>query len=1016
MAELCQTPPLAASLSQLDDTQSQFHPLSQSQSMFQQSSQSVGERLTGKIKRSRSIISAKSLFSCDSQDEDSEHSEEEERGDELEAAEKDSESRETDFIDQMELDSGDDLFIAMETELDDRRFSSPVVKISSEPEPKRALQQAKTARNLPFRSPKSALRHRTADTDEESEVDVPISTPLASPIPPSPKSKELQSTILEEIDSFVSSGEARELDDLDIGDSQFDISLSQIQTPSSQCSRYSKTHPELDSVWNATASECPGDSQSPFQKLVAAGEAAKPSGQNVQLEYDMPEITASQLETSSDHLFNPLETDSPKSSLVKSQASVARGHPGSLVKASLSLSHSARRQLLHKPTADSIEESSNKKPRSSRRTRSKSRDIPQLDGVNDDPPSLSGQKPSRKRRRVLGMQRTRKKQKKNDAIPIAMSDSHQQASSSEQNMTTSGAKVGGGDSAEGQGVSLEQQEERAVEDSVEDVFCVVEITSSEDNVKAAGDEAVSEEEPFVNVQDRGDRDGVAESKTRDASSDESQSHKDKARLSLSLNKSATRTCRTRESEQEVAKPTTKPEMWRSSTVLTSRALRGAMVLKVDKLSHLSWSGRAAGKHSEVGPTERGKSDPQTRKRSVSRSASESEDNLSTGRERRERYSRRCHSRDTRQQYSPTYLTYQQQLKRAMELSKQSYLAESANSGSSVEEKEVENECKETEQISSPPMFSPPSSDELNRTIVEESPPKGEEGWTFDLSISSISESPPFSSSPQEMDEEVLHDSTLKLQLETSFTDMDRPPLESSSPSTSRKLSVTEANEFLSDVAVLPVSRRPADQPNINENTVIDLTGECTTPPPPQRVATSPRAAAVCEEDDVALFDHTSFPLPLPASPESVENQSEMEQLLSQSTDIEEEGGFHLAYSSSSEEELPFSPLGKEGSLDSECLDFSTVKTAETVTFAPRCSSPKQSLLNEGQSSPDEPVDREIPVTAVMKDAVDKRGWVCLALAPPTLSELTESASFYSLPTVCHQQPFYSCPTDVQRPM
>ena len=34
----------------------------------------------------------------------------------------------------VKVDSGDDLFIAMETELDNRKYSSPVVKISSEPE------------------------------------------------------------------------------------------------------------------------------------------------------------------------------------------------------------------------------------------------------------------------------------------------------------------------------------------------------------------------------------------------------------------------------------------------------------------------------------------------------------------------------------------------------------------------------------------------------------------------------------------------------------------------------------------------------------------------------------------------------------------------------------------------------------------------------------------------------------------------------------------------------------------
>lgn len=1172
LAELCQTPPHATSISQ-----------SQSQSQFSQSSQSVGELLTSRVKQSRSVISARSLFSSDSQDEDSEDSSEEDlrdcckefeleqseqleqgnnlerkegleggeelKGDKLPAGEA-LEGKE--FDSKIEMDSGDDLFIAMETELDTRKFSSPVVKISSEPEqlqgtpqpecPQQAVQSKSDIIAIPqemkgkrshFRSPKSPLRcMAAADTDEESEVDLSISTPLASPIPPSPYSKALQSEIQKELDSFGSDETRRELDEFRV--SQFDVSFSPLPTPSSQCHTYSEKHPELDNVWNSTTQDSSHKTQSPLRLVATEGAAdvsAKPQGQNVQLEYEMTEITASHLDTPPHLLFSQLDSDAPQRSLSKGCQPLHR--KGSLVKAhgiptKLSLCK-AKRQLLTKLTdggGDSSAVTSLGKSKVFIKTKTKSKDIPQMDGVNDELLTTGNHSSSRKRKRTLGVRHVRKRRRKNNVPPKielegtksvdscsnvedepavvaecakkgegkdVVSDTRKgqrtASGASDGRDTPSGTEgehrtaVGTGeqletvsntreqkqvesgileDSPSGVDVapgSHEQEGKMAVESSEEDITSRLKLKLSSLPSEAHDAETSIDNGPSHGGEVEVSVDTVSEK--GEASSDEFQHSREKGRRRLSLKKSADRTCRTRESQKSwstdsipVSAPSLKSR--RLSQRLKARAFRDSLVLRLDKLpctlTKRRWaegSVKSAARQNIHRVVEPAKAKPSlaTNKKTTRQSGSGSGDNLSS-REREDRYIRRCHRRSAGQRYSPVLLqgmTYQQQFKKAIEMSKQTYVAESTpnvpNEEGERDKLEKMNMKKEggggdgestwsEEQACSPLMFSPPISDIFNRTVIEESPLRdvcelgdgGGEGekaevanedsenpWKLDMSISSISESPPFTRSQQkqgelnerEENDKVLHDSTLSLQLDTSFSEASSPP-ESSSPLTDKAAPVDILNTSLTSEEGIPVVA-------LLHEFVSDRESHVTSTPSKAAVASQ------CEEPQNYHPLHVS-----PAFPglERIENQFEADHPQTDSSSEYEDTSFHLAYSSENEEEM-VGPSERERE-SPECLDFSTEKTNSAVRFALRVSpKDKEKMLSQDQSSPvqdEQPSEASETGVGVATGDGTEMFWICPALAPPNVKELYQSVSTYNLPSMCHQQPFYSCPTDVQRPL
>ena len=1216
MSELCQTP-----LSQPTDSQVQFHSQSQSYSQSQlfssSQTQTVGEQLKLKLQQSsHSILSARSLFSSGSGD-DEENSEEEEGEGDLDNPEKSSEKggQEVSVDDgkDMEVDSGDDMFIAMETELDNRKFSSPVVKITSEPEqqvtPQRATARSKVDLDSqqrkqgirtpvsPFRSFKPPrLRYKVQDeTDEESEVELPISTPLASPIPPSPKSKELQSDILKELDSFGSDEVRRELDQLALTDSQFGVPYSQLQTPSSQCNTYSKSHPELEKVWNSTAAVTAGESSSETQLALKLGTSEEVGvvgrrvGQNVQLEYDMPEITASQLETSSDPLFNPLETDSPRSSLVKGhQSSLVKGSSSStkgqsplvmhqrtsLVKghyqssptkgqqASMTSSlRKAKRQLFRKPAGGSGKGASSESGVSSRtRSKRKCKDIPQLDGNSDKPSSSSsGRKElSRKRKRTLGVQRAREKQSKSSMQPVIEAQPLEEVGSSCSEMEdqssvpeTTAEKVTASDTQEREGDFPSLAAAAPLNEGVgrggqvlleEDLLYGADIQCGlvETEVQESGPEAEGPPDG-CEYTDKG-----GSSKRGEASSDASQhSTREKVRLSLSLKKSGNKTHRTRECDPDlVVMETVLNPSWRAETDslpkdtqtveapsspaktgenhtypevvcspsrkvpkrLKDQVLRRGLILKIDKLSTHVLRSTTCKKNTAAAPKKR--------KKSATPLSSGSEVDLSNeganDSEREDRYKRRCQKRSTRKRWSPKFLagmSYEQQLKKAIEMSKQTYLAESAQGQDDAElaqkqdnaesaeplqkddesaqwqplpdivqerggGQEWEESIEPGEQLGSPLMFSPPSSDDLNRTVVEESPLREEgslgsgildksdvldksdlddrkeqetkaaieEEWRLDMSICSISESPPYTSSPvaggrgeEEGAEEILHDSHLKLQLETSLTELSSPPAQSSSPVqlTHKKTPPFDANtSFLSEdgfpcvilasetgtEAAAGDTTLPGD--STAKVTVEDSKDNAESPSLPTTSTPSKTVtgleATTCDDNHNQL-SFSDYPIiSMLASPEGSESHSEADQLLSSQMDvsIDSEEDFHLSIgSSSSEEEVG----GVRDSPDS--LNFSTEKTSQAVRFGPYVS-PKESLYQakgaKDHSSHVEVYSREGETAA--SRVITLGSGDGSELAPPTPKELAESASSYILPSMQYQEPFYSCPADVQRPL
>ena len=1245
LLELCQTQPPGSQI------HSQSHSHSQSQAYPSSQSQSIGELKLQKLQRSHSLLSAHSLFQ--------EESEGEEEGEEREIEDLSSpensgdrdrlEGRDMEGDDRVEVDSGDDLFIAMETELDSGKYSSPVVKISVESEqqqqqvqlvtpPKPMTSQSRLHLDLqlnkkgggggggggggrrgtpvsPFRSPKPPrLRYKAAEeTDEESEVELPISTPLASPMPPSPKSKELQSDILKELDSFSSgcSEVGRELEVLGgLTDSQFGVPYSQLQTPST--SQYSKSHPELDKVWNSTAAaavvrENPLDTQSPL-KLAGEGTGVGGGrgiglGQSVQLEYDMPEITDSQLETSSDPLFiAPLENDSPRSSLtkghlgacMKGQSSSSRGQSPLVMHQQTSSSTSslrkAKRQLLGKPAAGgSGGKGASSKKSIAGRTRSKrkhkDRDIPQLDGTDDRQlPSSATTTLSRKRKRTLGVQHKRKKQTKSTVEAQLLNEGEVGSASSE---------------VEEQLTSLP---EAAVEETMDTREREEVLPSSAAALLLNEGKGTTAPAPVL-PQEEDDLCGVnvecglvemevwesGQGESCEVSGDEesgqqSTSSREKARLSLSLKKSANRTHRTRESDPDlvVAETVINPS-WRAegedalrgsevvpgpsspvrtreratlsevasspsrkvSQHLKEKVLRCRPILKLDKLSTRLSMGRSM-KENAVAAASTKDAREQVRKKPSSKRRKTSATSMSSGsseadvtNEREKRYKKRCRERSTRNKWSPKFLlgmSYEQQLKKAIEISKQTYVAESPQQqlqydAESADQLQDDAESAQSEDGAesiqlylsgggqegsggleweepgelgpgSPLMFSPPSTGDADRTIIEESPLREEERgldnkilnvddflekscmdekregeetetaaavigegineWNLDMSISSISESPPYSSSPalaaegggrerergegEKDEEELLHDSTLKLELETSFTEVSSPPPQSSSPiPVTPKPPFDVDSSFLSEDSFPCVSlvsnsymaAKEATGDTNNQTTLAvpsDPTAKVTVEDDEDNLNTSsqpttPLKLTHAEMEAATSHDDPNQPLlsdypPIASmlrSPEGSESQSEAEQILpsqQQQVDVSivSEEDFHLSIgscsSSSHEDEL-------EGGRDSsDPLNFSIEKTSRAVRLEQYLQLPRESeyqVKDEVDRRPPHTLQVERGETAA-SNVVELGDDDGSELAPPTHRELAESASSYGLPSMRHQEPFYSCPTDVQRPL
>ena len=1225
LLELCQTQPPGSQV------HSQSHSHSQSQAYPSSQSQSIGELKLQQLQRSHSLLSAHSLFQEESGgEEEGEEREIEDLSSPENSGDRDRlEGRDTEGDDRVEVDSGDDLFIAMETELDSSKYSSPAVKISIESEqqqqqvtpPKPTTAQSKLHLDLqlnkrggggggrrgtpvsPFRSPKPPhLRYKAAEeTDEESEVDLPISTPLASPIPPSPKSKELQSDILKELDSFSSSCNevGRELEGLGgLTDSQFGVPYSQLQTPST--SQYSKSHPELDKVWNSTpaavARENPLDTQSPL-KLVGEGTGVGGGrgiglGQSVQLEYDMPEITASQLETSSDPLFiAPLENDSPRSSLTK-------GHHGALMKGQNSSSRGQSPLVMHQQTSSSTSSSRKAKRQLLRgssakgalpkrsvagRTRSKrkhkDKDIPQLDGTDDRQLPSSATTLSRKRKRTLGLQHKRRKQTKSSREPAVearlLNEEEVGSTSSEmEEQLTSLPEAAVEETATG---SDTREREEVLPSSAATLLLnegkgtTGPVLPKEEDLLYGGNVECGLVEMEVWKSGQGE--------SCEASGDESgqQSTREKARLSLSLKKSANRTHRTRESDPDlvVAETVINPS-WRAegddllrgsevvpgpsspvrtrerathpevacspsrkvSQHLKEQVLRRRPILKLDKLSTRLSVQRSMKENAAVALTkdagEQTRKKPSSKRRKMSAtsmSSGSSEADLTNERERR--YKKRCRERSTRSKWSPKFLlgmSYEQQLKRAIEISKQTYVAEStqqqlqydAESAELLQDDDAESaqrqdgvestqlqlsddgqegsgglEWEEPGELGpgSPLMFSPPSTGDADRTVIEESPLREEERglddrilnvddfldksclderreegeetetaaavvvgegineWNLDMSISSISESPPYTSSPALAaegagreregeegekaggeEEELLHDSTLKLELETSFTELSSPPPQSSSP-----IPVTPKPPFDVDTSFLSEDSFPCVSlasnvaaHDINNQTTLAIPSDPSakvtieddedTPSQP----TTPSKTTCTEMEAVTNHDHPNQPLlsdypPVASmlhSPDGSESQSEAEQIflsqLQADVSIVSEEDFHLSIgscsSSSHEDEI-------EGGRDSpDPLNFSIEKTSRAVRL-------EQYLLpRESQYQAKDKIDRRPHSLQVEKDetAASNVFMFCdndeSELVPPTHRELAQSASSYGLPSMHHQEPFYSCPADAQRPL
>ena len=147
----------------------------------------------------------------------------------------------------------------------------------------------------------SSDKDRDGENSAQFEPDFELSSRLTSPIPPSPDSKELQRFDFKELDSFNSSGVGRELDNMEISESQLSVPCAQPHhSPSPAMDPQAQA--DLHKVWNLTPSLA---KDSPLKLRPAP---ATDSQSTVQLEYEMPELSITEFEVSDDPIISALES------------------------------------------------------------------------------------------------------------------------------------------------------------------------------------------------------------------------------------------------------------------------------------------------------------------------------------------------------------------------------------------------------------------------------------------------------------------------------------------------------------------------------------------------------------------------------------------------------------------------------------------------------------------------------------------------------------------------------------
>lgn len=363
--DLCQTP---LNLTQCSQT-SKPHPLSQSVCC----SQSVGQSLVKKMERSHSVVSEKSLFSSSpspvtSSPKRTEYSElhvtthstykdniekEEDVCRDIQKSQRDSlDKRSITPVGSMNvsrfgtiLDSSLDTSIDEPSDvLEDQMFSGrqtsqqpvsvvdsdsklPVIELKNTDSVTQAVERAENiSKPLSISTTPTQSRLKNARAVENSEPDlvsdmdlVIPSSPLTSPLPLSPQSKELQTLLAETFKTYHSSHSNEEgttkpesLDPKYSG-SEFDIPCA--QAPHTQnlgeamTSRKEFGLSDVDPTWNPE-SWYTSDSQSPFKYSKSGSKADMGLEQDIQLEYDMPEIETSNYGVSDDSLIQSLESES----------------------------------------------------------------------------------------------------------------------------------------------------------------------------------------------------------------------------------------------------------------------------------------------------------------------------------------------------------------------------------------------------------------------------------------------------------------------------------------------------------------------------------------------------------------------------------------------------------------------------------------------------------------------------------------------------------------------------------
>ena len=167
----------------------------------------------------------------------------------------------------------------------------------------------------------SSVTNARAVKDSEpnlvSDIDLVIPTsPLTSPPPLSPQSKELQSLLAETFHSSQSNeGVSTELESTDpkYSGSEFDIPCAQVPHSQSRDEAASSQKEfglsDVDPTWNPV-SWYTSDSQSPFKYSRSGSKAGMGLGHNIQLEYDMPEIETSNYGVSDDSMIQSFGSDS----------------------------------------------------------------------------------------------------------------------------------------------------------------------------------------------------------------------------------------------------------------------------------------------------------------------------------------------------------------------------------------------------------------------------------------------------------------------------------------------------------------------------------------------------------------------------------------------------------------------------------------------------------------------------------------------------------------------------------